>query len=112
MSIALIIIITFLLLFLYHRYMPVFGVGKMDMNYVSYSKEDVAIVDTRDYQDSFNDIIEQAYSIPVPYLNRHFHDIPDKNIVVIASDIVGRNVSTRILRNKGKRVVGYHMVKN
>ncbi|MFD1040229.1 hypothetical protein ACFQ3N_17795 [Virgibacillus byunsanensis] len=114
MIIIILILLTFSLFFLYKRYMPVLGIGKMDLNYVSYPKEDnVAIVDTRDYQTSCRDTINNAYCIPLPYLNRYFSDIPtDKNIVVITSDNVGKNLSARILRNKGRRVVGYCLSKD
>ncbi|MCA0971288.1 sulfurtransferase [Halobacillus litoralis] len=89
--------------FLY-RYMPVLGVKPLDIDEWT---EDVVLLDARDYQTSSRDRVEGAYCIPLSYLNRHYQDLPDQEIVLIVRDQVEKNLSTRLLRKKGFHVVGY-----
>ncbi|WP_330948712.1 hypothetical protein [Virgibacillus sp. MG-45] len=105
-----IIVAAMVFMFVYQRYIPVLGIGKKDLNYVSYSKEDITIVDTRDYQVSSNQKIEKAVCIPLPYLNRHCYDIPDKKVFLVSESKLEKNLSARILRRKGMRVIGYHLI--
>jgi hypothetical protein len=69
-TIAILVLVVSFLLFLYLRHVPVFGIGKKDINDVSSLKEDTIVVDVRDYQTSFREPIHQAYRIPFPYLKR------------------------------------------
>ncbi|MEC5424858.1 hypothetical protein QGM71_15335 [Virgibacillus sp. C22-A2] len=109
MNVLIIIFIGFSFLFLYKRYMPVWGMVKYDLTYTHYSKEDVIILDIRDYQTSCRETKDGTFCIPLPYLNRHFTDLPDKAIILVASSHVEKNLSARILKNKGMRVIGYHL---
>lgn len=108
---VLIIIILLSLLFLYKRYMPVWGISLLrELNNVMNTTEDVIILDTRDYITSSKDTKASAYCIPLAYLNRHYVDLPsNKKIVVVASDYVESNLSIRFLRKKGFQVSGYHL---
>lgn len=107
MTIAILVLVVSFLLFLYLRHIPVFGIGKKDINDVSSLKEDTIVVDVRDYQTSFREPIHQAYRIPFPYLKRFYKEIPDKNIVIIASNHVEKNLCIRLLRRRGHQVIGY-----
>ncbi|WP_077622973.1 hypothetical protein [Sediminibacillus massiliensis] len=111
MYIAILVLIGLLSLFLYKRYMPVRGIGKWELNSITHH-DDVAFVDIRDYQTSYREQAEHILCIPLPYLKRQAGDIPDKDIILIISDRVEKNLSTRILRNKGVRVIGYHCAKS
>ncbi|MRG85748.1 hypothetical protein [Salinibacillus xinjiangensis] len=102
-----IILAILMVLFMYKRYMPVLGIGKIDENYVSYSKEDVAIVDIRSFHKSAQQMVENIHCIPLPYLSRYVYEIPKKDVIIIASDHVEMNLSARILRRKGLCVIGY-----
>jgi len=110
MGTVILISILLLSIFLYKRYMPVYGVMKMNENEGDCKSDNVVIVDTRDYQTSTRDHIEQAYLVPIAYINRHYGDIPDKNVIIISSDVSGKNLSARMLRKKGMRVIGYKLV--
>lgn len=109
--VALIIIILLSLLFLYKRYMPVWGISLLrELTNVINITEDVILLDTRDYITSSKDTRASAYCIPLAYLNRHYVDLPsNKKIVVVASDYIESNLSIRFLRKKGFQVSGYHL---
>ncbi|QHS21501.1 hypothetical protein GWK91_00355 [Virgibacillus sp. MSP4-1] len=108
MSIAILVII--ISWFFYRRHVPVRGVGKLQLD--SCNQEDVAIVDTRDYQISSRDRIDEACCVPVAYLKRHYQEIPKQSVIIVASDRIEKNLSARILRKKGMRVIGYSLVNN
>ncbi|MFC4558509.1 hypothetical protein ACFO3D_09835 [Virgibacillus kekensis] len=113
MTTAIVILISFFSLkFLYRRYIPVRGVWKIELSNVAVQNDSqVTIVDTRSYQTSFKDAIEQAYCLPLAYLNRHFRDIPNKDVIIVASDHVDKNLSIRLLKRKGIQVVGYYLMR-
>ncbi|MFC7063569.1 sulfurtransferase [Halobacillus seohaensis] len=102
-----IVVIIALLLSFFYRYIPVLGVQNMDIPQRNESEDDVVYIDTRDYQTSSRESANQAYCVPLPYLKRHYTDIPNKKLVLISSDQVERNLCVRILRRKGYEVVGY-----
>ncbi|TGB02856.1 hypothetical protein [Halobacillus salinus] len=104
MSIVAIGIGVCVLLFFLNRYMPVTGVKPLQ---IEEWDDEVVLLDARDYQTSSRDIVQDAYCIPLSYLNRHHRDLPDKEIVLIVRDHVEKNLCTRLLRRKGYRVVGY-----
>jgi hypothetical protein len=94
------------LLFFMNRYVPVHGVKEMDIDHAS---GDTVILDTRDYQTSNKDAVDEAYCIPLSYLNRHHTDLPNKKVILIVEDHVEKNLCTRLLRRKGYEVIGYMM---
>ncbi|RYG73489.1 hypothetical protein EU245_06305 [Lentibacillus lipolyticus] len=112
MTLAFILILTMVLVFIYRRYVPVAGIGNFPLHSVSYSKEEVILVDTRDFQLSCRNPIKCAYQLPIPYLKRYIHEIPsDKHVVIVASDYEGKNLGARFLKQKGINVIGFHMMK-
>ncbi|CDQ40442.1 MULTISPECIES: hypothetical protein [Virgibacillus] len=110
MYVALIIIVSLFIFFLYRRYIPVFGIQKINLHPLSNSVS-YTIVDTRDYQISSQDKIDDACCLPIPYLHRHYNDLPNCNLIIVAKDHVDKNLSSRILRKKGKHIIGYHLKK-
>lgn len=102
-----------LVMLCYRRYVPVAKIGNMPLNSISYNRDDIILVDTRDFQVSFRDTIDGSYQLPIPYLKRYSREIPsDKQIVIVASDYEGKNLGARCLKQKGKNVVGYHLVQD
>lgn len=87
---------------LYRRYFPVCDVPCTDL-----TKHGNVIVDIRDYSSSAKNPINGAITIPFAYLNRYNHEIPSKEVHLVASDSLEKNVGIRYLRKKGFRVVGY-----
>ncbi|KAB7705570.1 rhodanese-like domain-containing protein [Bacillus aerolatus] len=104
MVIALGIIILLALPVLYRRYVPVVGAEKIA---VLNKDEDTLLVDVRDFHVAHHDPITSAIQIPLPYLARQHNEIAKKEIVVIVSDKVLRNLSIRQLKKYGFDVKGY-----
>lgn len=98
-------IIVIMLTFLY-RFVPAAHMKKMDVSHVK-MEDDMVTVDTRDYQTSSQDRFEQAYCLPLAYLERHHHDLPKRAVVLVSSDEVEKNMAARLLRRKGFQVTGY-----
>lgn len=96
-------IISFLLITLYfNRYVPVRNVPAVNAN-----QKDAVLVDLRDYQDSAKDPITGAINIPCGYLKRYMKEIPDQQIVIIASNQIEKNFGARLLKKYGYNVKGY-----
>ncbi|MYL59452.1 hypothetical protein GLW20_18250 [Virgibacillus halodenitrificans] len=94
--------------FVYQRYMPVRGIKQMTPQEVAASREEnVQLLDIRDYQTSNRDFIIDAHCLPLPYLKRHYHEIPNKRIILIGTDLVEKNLAARFLKGKGIEVTGY-----
>ncbi|MBM7703954.1 rhodanese-like domain-containing protein [Metabacillus iocasae] len=105
MSIVLITITSVILLILYKRYIPVQGIKKMQS--LDCSSNSVAFVDVRHFHEMKKEPCQQAVHIPLPYLARHHHSIPSKEVVVIVPDALTRNLSIRQLKKYGYQVKGY-----
>ncbi|MDY7043105.1 MULTISPECIES: sulfurtransferase [unclassified Virgibacillus] len=112
MTVLLLVMISLLLLVLYRRYIPVWGIGKINIDRVSSCNDKITIVDTRDYQISSQDMIDNACCLPMPYLHRYYNELPNHKLIIVAKDRVDKNLSSRFLRKKGKHVVGYHVAAN
>jgi rhodanese-related sulfurtransferase len=67
-------------------------------------------VDVRDFQDSANKPIYGAINIPCGYLGRYMDEIPNKKIVIIASNQLEKNFGARFLRKYGFQVEGYTLI--
>ncbi|OIK13392.1 hypothetical protein BIV59_06300 [Bacillus sp. MUM 13] len=89
---------------IYKRYVPVSHpfTGKCD-------KE--TLLDVRVYQDIFNDPVLGAIEIPYGYLKRCHREIPDKELIIVAGDVIEKNLACRFLKKKGYRIKGY-MIKS
>lgn len=97
-----IIVITFVL---YKRYFPVFGAGCIPLNDLKLDK--LKIIDLREYNESYKDPILGSINIPISYLKRNLKDIPNSDLHLIVTSKLEKNISTRYLRKKGYRIVGY-----
>ncbi|MBA4537739.1 hypothetical protein H1Z61_11515 [Bacillus aquiflavi] len=91
-----------------YRYYPVNIPHVSNLNKEFYKS---SCIDLRDYQDSAGNPIEGAINIPCGYLNRYSNEIPTKEIYIIASSHLEKNVGSRILRKNGFKIKGYTLVK-
>jgi hypothetical protein len=97
--------LTLVLVSLYIRYFPVWGVHclhRKNLNGCS-----ITIVDVRDYNQSYHDPVNNAINIPIAYMKRYYNEISGGKIHIVASDHLEKNISIRFLRRKGYNVVGY-----
>ncbi|WP_010284838.1 rhodanese-like domain-containing protein [Bacillus timonensis] len=99
------LLILFIVWELYKRYFPVVGIHCDDE--LNINLMDIEIIDVRDYNISYKDVIDKSINIPVAYLERYCYEIPDKKVHVVASTRLEKNVAIRILRRKGFQVTGY-----
>ena len=99
-----------LLVMLYKRYFPVLGVKYYPLEELDLSK--LKILDVRDYNESYKDPIEGSLNIPFGYLKRNINEIPNRDLHLVVSSLLEKNVGARVLRQKGFRVVGYSFVSN
>jgi rhodanese-related sulfurtransferase len=96
------IISLFLVTLYFNRYVPVRNVPA-----VNTEQKDVVLVDLRDYQDSAKYPVNGAINIPCGYLKRYKREIPNRQIVIIASNDVEKNFGARLLKKYGFTVKGY-----
>lgn len=94
-----------ILIMLYKRYAPVMGVPCLKIKH-GYP---AVIVDLRDYNISNKKPLADAINIPVAYINRHYHEIPSKQVHVIAHNKVEKNIGIRLLQKQGIHVLSYTM---
>ncbi|HAQ06883.1 MAG TPA: hypothetical protein DCR24_04915 [Bacillus bacterium] len=97
-----IIISLFLVSLIFNRYVPVRNVPA-----VKTKQKDAVWVDLRDYQDSAKNPVNGAINIPCGYLKRYIKEIPNEQIVIIASNEVEKNFGARLLKKYGFNVKGY-----
>ncbi|EDL66785.1 hypothetical protein [Bacillus sp. SG-1] len=101
----LIIIAVSMIIALYKRYFPVTGVQRL--NKTPNKTESIQILDVRDYNQSFNDPIQNSVNLPVAYLKRNWHELAGAQIHIVASTNLEKNMSIRMLRRKGYEITGY-----
>ncbi|MEY9979313.1 rhodanese [Lysinibacillus sp. RC79] len=70
----------------------------------------MAIVDVRDYNDSYKSPTPNALNLPIAYLVRHIHELPKKPLHIIASTQLEKNMSVRIIRKAGHEVKSYSLI--
>ncbi|MGE8001035.1 rhodanese [Lysinibacillus sp. NPDC093190] len=70
----------------------------------------MAIVDVRDYNDSYKSPTPNALNLPIAYLVRHKHELPKKPLHIIASTQLEKNMSVRIIRKAGHEVKSYSLI--
>ncbi|WP_042455557.1 rhodanese-like domain-containing protein [Neobacillus dielmonensis] len=101
---------TVVILYLsYKRYFPVFGVQYIQFNELDLDK--IKIIDVRDYNESFKDPIEGAINLPIAYLKRNHNEIPDRDLHLVVSSLLEKNIAIRFFRKKGYKVLGYTIMK-
>jgi rhodanese-related sulfurtransferase len=105
-----IFIILFLTLTLYKRYVPVHGVRSL--NLTDLDSNQITIIDIRDFNVSYKNPIDGAINIPTAYLKRNANSIQMKELYLVASNTLEKNVGIRILKRKGFRVAGYAIIGN
>lgn len=98
-------LMIFIALLLYKRYVPVLGIPFINRNNLDY--DHMVIIDLRDFNISYKDPVKGAVNIPIAYLNRSIAEIPNREVYIIASSSLEKNLGIRLLRKKGFRVVGY-----
>ncbi|WP_069203047.1 sulfurtransferase [Bacillus testis] len=97
-----------ILFLLYSRYMPVAGVRCKSLKAIMQEPAKV-VVDLRDYNVSSRSPLNGTINIPVAYIKRHYHDIPNKQVHVVATDRIEKNMGIRLLRKEGIQVVSYSL---
>ncbi|WP_191560408.1 hypothetical protein [Metabacillus idriensis] len=91
--------------FLFFRYYPIYGLHDIDKTEIEINNQ--FVIDVRDYNEAYKDPVDPGINIPIAYLKRYYSEIPNKDLVVVASNCMERNVGVRILRKKGFKVIGY-----
>lgn len=94
--------VVLVLVLFYKRYVPVRGVRCNDWQDLDLEK--IFVIDVRDYNESYTKQIDAAVNIPIAYLNRHYKEIPKRDIHIIGSNRLEKNVGIRFLRQKGFQV--------
>ena len=91
---------------LYKRYAPVSVpcVKEQDQE-----KQSMVVVDLRDYNMADKKPSRNAIHIPIAYIDRHYQEIPSKEVHVIAQNQVEKNMGVRLLRKRGFNVMSYTM---
>lgn len=106
---TLLIVIAIVLTFiLYKRYFPAFGVHCINLKDIDLDK--IKVLDIRDYNDSYNNLVQGAINIPIAYLKRNINQIPNNDLHLVASHSLEKNVGIRFLRKRGFRVAGYTII--
>jgi rhodanese-related sulfurtransferase len=67
----------------------------------------INIIDVRYFNEASKEPVQGAINIPVAYLKRNLNEIPDRNLHVIGLTFIEKNISIRILKQKGFQVSGY-----
>jgi hypothetical protein len=106
LTILIFVLLIILIEGFYKRYVPVSGIRCSEIESVSGEQEKV-ILDIRDYNASYKDVFEDAINIPISYLKRYAEDIPNKDVHIVASNVLEKNVGIRLLRKKGFAVTGF-----
>ncbi|MFA9556977.1 hypothetical protein ACERII_06725 [Evansella sp. AB-rgal1] len=95
---------------LYKSYIPVLGLTQCSDDILDSYDSTVTVLDVRDYNISYKLEMNRKINIPLPYLKRYSNDIIGKQLIVVTSNNVGKNVSIRFLRKKGFEVIGYLII--
>jgi rhodanese-related sulfurtransferase len=93
--------------FVYKRYFPVYSVPKITK---LTNNKDIVLLDLRDYHTTFNEPIEGSINIPYPYLRRYYEEIPNRNLIIIASDFIEKNLAIRFLLRRKFSISGFVII--
>jgi len=98
------IIGALIVLFIYQRYVPVIGISPVQ----NFSDNgELLLLDLRDYQTSSHEVIPNSVNIPYAYLKRYYKEIPNKKLLIIASDSIEKNLAIRFLRKRHFSIKGF-----
>lgn len=92
---------------LYYRYFPVLNVkGIKEWNL---EDDRFSIVDVREYNEIGSQLSfkQKIIHIPLSYAHRYYSEINTKEVVLIVSDNLLRNLGIRFFKKKGFSVIGY-----
>jgi rhodanese-related sulfurtransferase len=108
-------LLTLLLVSAYHlyvRYVPVCCIPTLTLQQLrNIGDARVSIVDLRDYNDSSSVHVENAIHVPVAYLKRNYQQLLHKEVIIIASDNITKNIGIRKLKQYGFQVKGAYIDK-
>lgn len=102
--VLLFLVFMLVVFFVYQRYIPVSGVPAVAEHI---KDKDMIILDIRDYQSTFNGPIEDSLNIPYPYLKRYYREIPKGNLIIVASDLIEKNLAIRFLLKRNFSISGF-----
>ncbi|MCL6573725.1 MAG: sulfurtransferase [Bacillus sp. (in: Bacteria)] len=91
-------------IFLYNRYFPVVGISALQSIDIH---SDSVLLDLRDYQTTAKEQIPDAINIPYAYLNRYYLEIPNKKLLIIATDSIEKNLAIRFLKKRKFVILGF-----
>lgn len=103
-------IVMFVLLIVFGYLIGIRNFPVIGLNYIDKKELDLTTlikIDVRDYNESYKNPVKGAINVPVAYLKRYYFEIPSKDLIVVASNRLEKNVGVRFLRTKGFKVVGY-----
>lgn len=108
MHFLILLVVTVIINVTYIRYVPVRGIVCINRNdYIN--NKGILLLDLRDYNEAAKNPVNGAYNLPLAYLRRHHATIQRKDIVIIAPDLVSKNIGTRFLKGKGFNIKGYSL---
>jgi rhodanese-related sulfurtransferase len=93
---------------MYKRYYPIYRVPCLPTTELQ--DRNIVVLDIRDYNEASSKPVLHSINIPYAYLKRHYKEIPNRTIHVIASDRLERNLGLRFLTRKGFHVKSYYLM--
>jgi len=107
MEFLLFLIIATMIYHVYVRYVPVCGIPAISLQQLSsMKKENVAVVDLREYNETTALPVQTAIPLPLSYFKRNYQQLPCKDVIVVTSDSITTNLGVRKLKRYGFRVKG------
>ncbi|HWO75194.1 MAG TPA: hypothetical protein VNM69_04645 [Bacillus sp. (in: firmicutes)] len=103
----LIVLISFICLKFYNRYVPIYGVKCSSTQEVNEST--TQIIDVRDYNQAYKDPVHGSINIPIAYLKRYHHQLKKHKLFIVASSPLEKNLSIRYLKRRGYKILGYRL---
>ncbi|OIJ19270.1 hypothetical protein BKP45_14030 [Anaerobacillus alkalidiazotrophicus] len=95
--------------YLYRRHFPVKGIECIKLDKIV-KTNNAYILDIRDYELAHHHQIKGTINIPLAYLKRNYRGLNEKNVYIIASNIVDVNISSRFLLRKGIKINGFYLI--
>ncbi|GGJ61966.1 rhodanese-related sulfurtransferase [Anoxybacillus voinovskiensis] len=66
----------------------------------------VAVIDLREYNEATALPVPMAILLPLSYIERNYHQIPYKDVILITSDAITTNLGVRKLKRYGFQIKG------
>lgn len=106
---AVLILLGVILYIAYLRYFPIKGIPCVEITSNQLEHANIKL-DVRDYNVSAKKEVNGSIVMPIAYLKRYYREIPNKEVHIIASDRMEKNLGIRFLRNKGYHITGYTLM--